>query len=149
MLRASILRWGMLRWACLAVGFALLSTPFAGARAAEITVSASHPEAKGPIGVIVYSSKEGFDEDEESDAFWVMATAESSTFTFDLAPGEYLVFLFLDQDNNSDISTNFIGMPKEPLGVLTEFEGRPTWEKSKFLVADSPLSFEVVIENIF
>ena len=103
MLRRGMLRWGMLRWACLAVGFALLSTPFAGARAAEITVSASHPEAKGPIGVIVYSSKEGFDEDEESDAFWVMATAESSTFTFDLAPGEYLVFLFLDQDNKKKV----------------------------------------------
>ncbi len=146
-----MLHWRMLRWD-FAVGFALvvlLSTLFAEARAAEIRVSASHPLAKGPIGVIVYSSKEAFDEDEESNAFWVMATAESSTFTFDLAPGEYSVFLFLDQDNNNDISTNFIGIPKEPLGVLAEFDGRPTWEKSKFLVADSPLAFEVVLENIF
>ncbi len=149
-LRTSI-RWGMIRWA-FAVGcvlVALLSTPFAGVSAAEIRVTASHPQAKGPIGVIVYSSKEAFDEDEESDAFWVMATGESSTFTFDLASGEHSVLLFLDQDNNSDISTNFIGIPKEPLGVLAEFDGRPTWEKSKFLVADTPLTFEVVIENIF
>ncbi len=56
----------------------------------------------------------------------------------DLPPGEYAVYGYHDEDKNRKLKTNFVGMPKEAVGVSRNakgFMGPPKFKKAKFAVA--------------
>jgi uncharacterized protein (DUF2141 family) len=52
-----------------------------------------------------------------------------------VAPGTYAVALFHDENDNGKLDTNFVGIPREGVGVsnnkLRSF-GPPTWDDAKF-----------------
>ncbi|MBZ9629066.1 DUF2141 domain-containing protein [Psychroflexus sp. CAK57W] len=61
-----------------------------------------------------------------------------------LAQGEYAVSVFQDLNGNAELDTNFLGIPKEPVGAskMTSF-GRPKFAKCKFLLSeDSTIRIE-------
>jgi uncharacterized protein (DUF2141 family) len=39
------------------------------------------------------------------------------TTTFDVEPGDYAVLVHHDDNDNDKMDTNFIGIPKEPIGL--------------------------------
>jgi len=53
------------------------------------------------------------------------------SFIFDIPFGEYAFVVFLDSDNNQMLSSNFIGIPKEPFGFSNNVRGKfgpPKWD---------------------
>lgn len=49
-----------------------------------------------------------------------------------VAPGTYAVSVQHDEDGNGKLKTNFIGMPKEGVGISNNPGGIPGWSKSQF-----------------
>jgi uncharacterized protein (DUF2141 family) len=58
-----------------------------------------------------------------------------------LPPGEYALSVFYDEDNNGELNTNFIGMPKEPIALsnnaVAKF-GPPSYEDAVFTLGAEP-----------
>ena len=49
-----------------------------------------------------------------------------------IPPGNYALGIILDENNNGKLETNFLGIPKEPMGVsnYTEIKGPPKYAKA-------------------
>lgn len=56
--------------------------------------------------------------------------------TFEIPAGTYAVKVFHDENNNGELDTNFIGIPKEAVGFSNNpsLMGMPSFEKVSFLV---------------
>ena len=63
---------------------------------------------------------------------------KKATATFrDLSKGVYAVSVYHDENNNKKMDTNFIGIPKEPIGCSNGakgFMGPPKYKNAKFKV---------------
>lgn len=66
------------------------------------------------------------------------------TVTFkDLPKGIYAISLFHDENNNSKMDTNFLGIPKETYGCSNNakgFMGPPKWEDAKFEIQNQTIT---------
>lgn len=64
---------------------------------------------------------------------------KKATATFnDLPAGVYAISAFHDENNNKKMDTNFIGIPKEPIGIsndATGFMGPPKYKDAKFNIS--------------
>ncbi len=59
----------------------------------------------------------------------------------DLDAGEYAMTVFYDEDDNGELNTNFIGMPKEPIALSNNATGKfgpPKYEDALFEVGTEP-----------
>ncbi len=120
--------------------------------ATEVKVDITHPESTGPLRYAIFDSEEAFPEAGLQIYSEIVPIPEGSTqsqIVFDVPPGVYAVAMYLDQDQSEALSYNFIGLPKEPIGWVKAKSGRPDWEKSRFIVADTPLQFTTTIEFLF
>jgi uncharacterized protein (DUF2141 family) len=125
-------------WLWTFVAAVLASVSVAAARGNSITVRVStFRSVKGSLRCRLYSRPDGFPGKppyaaEQS----VTVTAKTMTCAFaSVAPGTYAVALFHDENDNAKLDTNFIGIPREGVGVsnnkLRSF-GPPTWDDAKF-----------------
>jgi uncharacterized protein (DUF2141 family) len=73
----------------------------------------------------------------------VKPTDTTASVTFQaVPPGEYAISAFLDENTNGTLDRNFMGMPKEPIGLSNmspnrsqpQGRSRPSFDKSKFTV---------------
>ena len=111
----------------------------------NITVKVSEIEkTKGPIYFMLYKSSEGFPS--ENDKAYKSGKVENygsnATYTFkDVPKGEYAVAFYQDENNNGEMDSNFLGIPKESVGAsnMTGF-GKPSFKKSKFKLEGSDKS---------
>tara|TARA_R110002051_G_scaffold324121_2_gene420135 strand:+ start:19199 stop:19609 length:411 start_codon:yes stop_codon:yes gene_type:complete len=73
---------------------------------------------KGEIRAALYTSKEDFLKfDKVFKAAAVKATKGKTTFIIaNIPPGTYAIAVFHDENSNEKLDTNFMGIPKEPLG---------------------------------
>ena len=92
----------------------------------------------GQVGFFLFNSANGFPtqiEKAQSSGF-VKITATTAEYTFtNIAWGTYAVYVYHDEDNNKKLNTNFIGMPKEGIGVSNNAKGHfgpPKYNDSKF-----------------
>lgn len=114
-----------------------LSSISAIAQQGNIIVNINEIEAvNGPIVVLLYKTKEGFASDPEKSfkAQRIVQYNKDATCTFTQLPyGDYAVTFFKDENNNGRLDTNFIGIPKEPVGASNMTDsGRPSFSKCKF-----------------
>ncbi len=92
----------------------------------------------------------GFKEQAPPVASLMLPAAEGSvTVSADsLAPGEYAIRLFHDQNGNGEMDANMVGIPKEPWGFsnsATGSFGPPKWKKAKFTIdGDTQQTIELV-----
>lgn len=128
--------------------FFLIGLPLLAASQNTLTVSVEGvASSKGYIVVGVYSDEDSFLKDDR--AFTgVFAQAEKGTTRIelsDLPNDKYAVCVFHDENGNKEMDTNFIGIPKEPLGFsigrLKTF-GPPDFEECSF---DMTSDFEISI----
>ena len=67
---------------------------------------------------------------------FVKTAGSSAEYTFtNLAAGTFAVFVFHDADNDKKLKTNFVGMPKEGMGVSNNAKGHfgpPKYTDAKF-----------------
>lgn len=134
-------------WIWTIIAAVLAHVPAAAARGNTITVHVStFRSVKGSVRCRLYSRPDGFPgkppyEAEQS----VAVTAKTMTCTFaSVAPGTYAVALFHDENDDGKLDTNFVGIPREGVGVsnnkLRSF-GPPTWDDAKF-----PLKGDAVLD---
>jgi uncharacterized protein (DUF2141 family) len=91
--------------------------------------------SEGQIQVNIYSN----DRDYRNDIPFVSIALESSTqnitHTFEIPEGEYLIAIFQDTNNNGKLDTNFLGFPKEPVGLSNYKGGIPGgFDKQKLFI---------------
>jgi len=92
----------------------------------------------GQVGFFLFNSEDGFPAHTEKARLsgFVKITGNTVEFTFpNVAMGTYAVFVFHDEDNNKELKTNFIGMPKEGMGVSNNAKGHfgpPKYDDAKF-----------------
>ena len=93
-------------------------------------------EPKGMVRLAFYNSEEEY-LDEEKIAFFheelVIQTGEM-TILIQLPKGDYSVAIYQDLNNDKELNTNLVGIPKEPYGfsnnVMGAF-GPPSFEAAK------------------
>ena len=64
----------------------------------------------------------------------------------DVPTGDLALLVFVDENNNGLIDKNFIGIPKEPLGLSNNYrpKGPPVFESAKFSVIDGETSIVAI-----
>jgi uncharacterized protein (DUF2141 family) len=63
-----------------------------------------------------------------------------------VAPGTYAISVFHDENSNGEVDTNFVGMPKEPLGFSNNPKmglGPPSFDEAKFVLDAKPLTLRI------
>lgn len=98
--------------------------------------------SEGKISVAVYNTSEGF---LKFDKVYMSnsVTAEKGTTQLiitDLTEGEYALAVFHDKNGNNELDTNFIGIPKEPIGfskAKMKMFGPPSFEECTFHVIEN------------
>ena len=130
--------------------FILLLLPIFGMAQQQLTVTVTGiASTNGSIHIAVYNSGENF---LESDQFYKNIIVESEkgstigVFT-NLPNGKYALAVFHDENANEKLDTNFIGVPKEPLGFsigkLKTF-GPPSFDECSFsLDADMAITIPI------
>ena len=107
--------------------------------------------SQGIIYVFLYSSEDGFPVDLSKAEKLIQARIESQavSVSFDnIKYGYYAISIYHDQDSNGEINTNFLGIPKEPVGVSNNAKGLmgpPKYEDAKFYF-NKNMTIEISIE---
>ena len=108
------------------------------AAAETLVVKVMGAGAGGQVVAAIYAVADGFSGFDLKKALAVQAvpiTAGSATLSFaGLKPGRYAVSAFHDADKDGKLKTNFIGMPKEAVGVSNNPGGMPGFGKSQVTV---------------
>ena len=92
----------------------------------------------GQVGFFLFNSVETFPGETEKALAkgFVKTVGNKAEFTFtNIGLGTYAVYVFHDEDNNKELKTNFIGMPKEGVGVSNNAKGKfgpPKYDDAKF-----------------
>lgn len=112
----------------------------------EVTVK-NIQELKGTIRMAVYSGEDNFMQKKLTSKN-VNVTGKEVIVVFEnVKPGEYAISTYHDVDNNNELNTGFMGIPKEPYGFSNDARGTfgpPTYEKAKFNVTgDTKTSIKV------
>lgn len=96
-------------------------------------------EVVGQICFAVYQSEEDYKES-ENQFMAECIPVDSISFQYvikDVPFGTYVISLFHDEDENEELNTNWIGMPREPFGFSNDAKGRmgpPKFEDASFVV---------------
>ena len=80
---------------------------------------------QGQIYVKIYSNDRDYRNDTPYAVYVLESTRQSIVHSFDILEGEYLIALFQDTNNNGKLDTNFLGFPKEPVGLSNYSGGIP------------------------
>ena len=79
----------------------------------------------GKIYVKIYSNEKDYKKDIPYISFVLESVSKNITCSFDVPEGEYLIALFQDTNNNGLLDTNFLNVPKEPVGLSNYNGGIP------------------------
>ncbi len=136
-----------------AAAFAAESSPEPTAQFGTITVHISGMKnLPGMFGVSLYNSKKGFPGKHEQACASSMKTMSSNddTVVFDHLPyGSYAVSVMHDENNNGKLDTNWIGIPKEGVGVSNNPKigmGGPKFDDSVFTLDKKELEVTIAIK---
>ena len=68
-----------------------------------------------------------------------------------LPVGEYAIFLYHDLDNNKELKTNWIGIPREPVGTSNNAKGRmgpPKYKDAAFKLESKNLNMTIKLADL-
>jgi uncharacterized protein (DUF2141 family) len=92
---------------------------------------------KGSLFVAVYDTKNSFLKKRFKGDITKIVDKKATIILKDIPSGEYAVSAFHDVNDNKKMDTNFLGIPKEPIGIsnnATGFMGPPKYKEAKFTV---------------
>jgi uncharacterized protein (DUF2141 family) len=120
--------------------FGLIATTMT-VSATDVTVNITNiEELKGSLYVQIFDSEKGFDKNGKPvDTSEVKVTANNHKILFkDLKAGTYAVKLFHDENENGEMDSNFIGIPKEGYGFSNNGGafGPSSFEDAAFAVTE-------------
>ncbi len=129
-----------------------LSGVATAASAADLTVTFQNiEEASGSIMIAVYNDPVKFLAPGGGIAYGrIDAATEPASFTFEgLAPGEYAISSFHDVDGNGKLKTNFMGIPREPIGMSRDAKGvmgPPSYDDAVFILPEEGTKLEITLD---
>ena len=92
----------------------------------------------GQIHVKIYSNEGDYRRDIPYLSIVLESNCQNITHLFDILEGEYLIAIFQDTNNNGILDTNFLGFPREPVGLSNYRGGIPGgFNKHKFSISNS------------
>lgn len=104
---------------------------------------------EGQILMNLYNSKKGFPGNPGEALDKVVIPAKQHEWQFTIAePGEYAVAVCHDENNNSDCDANFLGIPKEGVGVSRDAKGRmgpPKFKDAKLDIKEGNTSVNITL----
>lgn len=68
-----------------------------------------------------------------------------------LPPGEYALSVFYDSNDNGELDTNFIGIPKEPIALSNNARprfGPPKYKDAVFTLGSEPLTQRIAMDDL-
>jgi uncharacterized protein (DUF2141 family) len=105
---------------------------------------------KGICNVCLFSKSDGFPDNTKNAVSCTKVKINSKvaiTSFKDVATGTYAISVFHDENSNGELDTNFLGIPKEGIGVSNNVMpkmSKPKFEAAKFaLTADKNLSINI------
>lgn len=111
------------------------------ANAAELTVNISDIEqGKGHLLIAVFEGKENYNDGKSVQASKVKAEHKKESVVFkDLIDGEYAVKMYQDENDNNELDSNMMGIPKEGYGFSNNVGmfGTPKYKEAKFTVKNN------------
>jgi uncharacterized protein (DUF2141 family) len=69
----------------------------------------------------------------------------------DVAPGEYALSVFHDENDNGELDTGFMGIPREPIGASNDARGRfgpPRFDDARFDVDQSVVELTINLQQL-
>lgn len=133
-----------------AIGFALLA-PLAHA---QVNIELEGlAEATGSIYVSVYDSDDTWlgPDTVVTEEVEIESAREAGVVkvALELPPGDYALSIFFDANDNDELDTNWIGLPKEPVALSNNARpkfGPPKYKDSVFTVGEEPVLQRIAIE---
>jgi uncharacterized protein (DUF2141 family) len=111
------------------------------ANAADLTVNISDvEEGKGHVLVALFEGKENYNDGKSVQASKIKAENKKESVIFkDLADGEYAVKMYQDENDNDELDSNMMGIPKEGYGFSNNVGmfGTPKYIEAKFIVENN------------
>ncbi|CAM1347501.1 DUF2141 domain-containing protein [Tenacibaculum insulae] len=92
---------------------------------------------KGDVFVAVYNTKESFLKTPFKKATVKVIGKKAMVVFNDVRSGIYAISVYHDANDNKKMDTNFLGIPKEPVGISNNakaFMGPPKYKDAKFNV---------------
>jgi uncharacterized protein (DUF2141 family) len=109
---------------------------------------------KGEVGLLLFNSEKGFPSDPGKAIMkgFIKVNAHSIAYSFtNVSPGTYAVAVFHDENNDQKVNTNFLGIPKEGVGVSNNakgFLGPPKFEDAKFTFSGNRQVIKIDLEYL-
>lgn len=111
--------------------------------------------AQGNLYISVYDNKKSWlGEDTVARQQIVIDESRDGDLVFtdlQLPPGDYALSVFYDVNNNGELDTNFIGIPKEPVALSNNARprfGPPKYKDAVFSLGAEPLTQRISMEKI-
>ena len=101
---------------------------------------------KGQIGILLFEQKEGFPTDNEKALKQVLIPINDTKLNYsfkDLPFGQYAVSVMHDVNMNDMLDTNFLGIPKEGIGISNNARGTlsaPKFKDACFILDKSDIT---------
>ncbi len=105
--------------------------------------------SKGVVQVTLYDKEADFLKEDSKTAITIRVEIEDKKAACEFVgvkPGKYAVALMHDEDKNGEMKTNFIGLPKEGIGMSRNAKprfGPPKWKDAVFTVGDEDVPLEI------
>jgi len=80
-------------------------------------------EQGGKLYISLFNSKQSFEERKIYYSLVAKANTETVCMPIALPTGEYLFSLYQDRNGNSELDSNFLGIPREPFG-FSNYNGK-------------------------
>jgi len=110
----------------------ILSTTSSTAQSDVTVVVENIKTIKGKVMVCLVDQKEHFLEDCQNGQMVKVDGATAQVVFSGISAGQYAISTFHDKNNDDELNTNFVGIPKEPFGFSnnpTIIFGPPSYEK--------------------
>lgn len=109
---------------------------------------------RGTVRLALYRSEDGFPTDftKAVRKFSAPVTGDRVVMTLDgLEPGTWAIAAYHDENDNNELDTNFIGIPKEGLGVSNDPKGSfgpPDFEDARFELDGKPRRMRITMQYL-
>ncbi len=110
------------------------------AHAADISVTMNGAPGSGILVFQVYDSASAFGDFRDPAKELRTPVRADATYLIENVPaGEVAVLVYVDENENGLIDKNFIGIPKEPLGISNNYrpKGPPSFDRAKLNIAEN------------
>ena len=146
--------WYEMKSAILTFLFSILSI-ISNAQNHEIVVNIDGFKTdQGKCLLSLFNNKKGFPSNPDKAVYITFGRIQNRKLTLilkDIAIGEYAIAVVHDENDNNKLDTNFLGMPKEGIGVSNNAKsimGPPSYEDSKFQLKEDGLVTNIKIKYL-